>query len=164
MDLHPRSPVSASWKSSNPSPPLIKGELHLYLCSSLEEVRQWGRTGSCCHRDISDLPGTDQAREQPLIHRLESPSSQNTLAGAVRRCWRVPVLKLTSTWSPETEYIKGSSPSTEFLFHVGKRGLGAPHKYKKATNKDFLILRALIHKSSKLKGKSLEGTPACLEF
>ena len=124
------SQVSASWKSSNPSPSLIKQEWSLYSSSSLQEVRQWRRTGSCCHRDISDLPGTDQVGEQPLIHRLESPSSPNTLADAVRRCWRVPVLKLASTWSPETECIKGSSLSTEFLLCASKKGLGALHKNK----------------------------------
>lgn len=84
--LAPTLPGVTLLESSNPPGPFIKGGLSLYLCSPLEEVRQWGRTGGCCHWDISDLPGTDHAREQPLIHGLESPSSQNTLAGAVRRC------------------------------------------------------------------------------
>lgn len=110
---------------------LHKGRLRLDLCSSLEEVRQCGRTGSCCHWGISDLPRTDHARKQQLIHRLESPSSQNTLAGAVRRCWRVPVLKLASTWSPKTETtLRAPYRPLQFSSFVGKRGLGALNKDK----------------------------------
>lgn len=151
MHLHTLSPVPQC------APPGIQQSLlslhkgrAKYLCSSREEAGQRGRTGSCCHWDICDLLRTDHTREQPLIHRLESPSSPNTLAAAVRRCWRVPILKLASTWSPET--VSTLSP-TAYLFPAGKR-LGSLHKYKIQSlqiNLSWFYLHPLISPANKWK-------------
>lgn len=56
----------------NPSPPFIKGGC-LYVCSSPQEVRQWERTGSCCHWDISDLPGTGFAKKTTTHSQAGKP-------------------------------------------------------------------------------------------
>lgn len=82
--LEPPSPLS----------PLPKGGPSLGGCSSPEEVRQLGE-----NRELLSLGWISSSwdrflpRKQPPIHGLESPSSPSTLAGAVRGCWGVPLLK-----------------------------------------------------------------------
>lgn len=71
----PFTPPSVSLlEPGNPSPRFIRGGgLSLYLCSSPEEVRRWERTGSCCHWDISDLPGTDFAKKTTTHSQAGKP-------------------------------------------------------------------------------------------